>query len=603
MGNKISAIPNDQLQRRKSGCRIFLVIFLCVFLAIWLKAGRASSEETKDRFQSELIDDVILKRPLDLRGNVHLVGFKMDYEFDASLPPKDDGNPAIRKVCDAVCAALLALPEIDSVTIINSVSRLDSTRFRLVDKSDCIFESVIPQQPDSLRPNDYMSFEELDLTHKEEMQAGIVASQSLETAWRIRLSNTDCIIADRATTDPDFVIETSREEKGGVDLYPATWTWTYNQLPLVVERFEIRDASGTALIRRLFVQVRKIVYPIYPSVAASCGKLCFKFGWARETLRNTDIKEEFHPRTFLLNYTNIRRGVETVEVDQTISEALRRVLDDPDLSADDPVFKLTDTWMRSLTRASLTDTDKELLVDLIKDRRVTDFLGIWHAVSVLGADAQILADPIRDRIDLDYDKKEVVSPLSKQLPKIAALGNEKPDGSSRDAKNPSKNTSREHDIPSGPTESELAILQDPVKRMNADGLIIQQSDYGAAAVPLLVQIMREHMERTRDLRAANPQSRIPSEINPIDAAMVALCKIGPEAKSAVPELRRLRASWLGDSFRNDSQWHFTLARIGTPLDEIQPGIGSSMTPERYAKRLKYKLDNYIEQRDCKEMWM
>jgi hypothetical protein len=312
-------------------------------------------------------------------------------------------------------------------------------------------------------------------------------------------------------------------------------------------------------------------------------------GWSREELANFQPGEWDWQKddALLLEHTNLARGIELsalVGGKDAIAVNLRAAINDVTRPADDPAFGLADSWIRSLSRASLSDGDVELLIDLIEDDRVTTFQGMWHASRVLGPRVIELEGPIRKRIARDFERPEVVNPLSAQLISVT-------DQASSDL------------LAEGPGQADLAILQDPEKRLHARGLILRQSAYGVRSVPLLVKIMREHMERTRDARARSPGATIPSEIGPIDAAMVALCRLGPAAKSAVPDILGLRESWLKQSFSQDLQWQFTLARIGVPLSSIRKPEGlTQMSQEGYEASLRRRLARFDVERDCKGSW-
>lgn len=438
------------------------------------------------------------------------------------------------------------------------------TRFRLVSKRECSQPSVVPRYPGDLIRTQRERTGVSGNTHGEQM-GGPATAASLDAAWRVRLSRRDCIQADRVSSEPTLVIRDSfveypREQNWGFD-----WAWTFAPRPVTTRRLDILDSTGRVRFRRSFTSTKILGWPLRPGIVGSKGPVIpFPvFGWWRDTLRSFAADDEYRVNRFLLDHTNLTHGL-AVPVGQDTAAELRRVLDDPSAPASDPVFSLADDWMRALRLGKVTDAEKALLVDLVGDGRVTAFQGIWRAVRALGPDATILADPIRSRIAWDYDRRSVVRPLSAQLSAVSAPA-------------------------LGPSSEELAILSDPEKRLDADGVIIRQADYGAKSVPLLMRIMREHVARR--------------ELNPVDAVMVALCRIGPEAKAAVPELRALRSSWLSRHLSEDRYWQFTLARIGTPLNEVTPPEGLNMDSQRYADHLRYRLNDFNAQRDCKESWI
>jgi hypothetical protein len=82
-----------------------------------------------------------------------------------------------------------------------------------------------------------------------------------------------------------------------------------------------------------------------------------------------------------------------------------------------------------------------------------------------------------------------------------------------------------------------------------------------------------------------------------------LCRLGPEAEAAVPDILALHDSWLNRYFTRDSQWQFTLARIGVPLNKIpKPKSLVHDTQDDFEARLRRKLGKFNVSRDCRGSW-
>ncbi|MEW4449176.1 hypothetical protein [Qipengyuania sp. JC766] len=541
-------------------------------LVIWLYFGHSSRAVSKERFAKQVTADILPDRQVALSGEILLIG-RSEFEWHTKTGANE--RPRQRAVCDALCAALLANPAISGVTI-----RLNRTgkpwRFSIQPYARCDGNGIVPKNPDSLRSAEAPDADNSSLTHQEMMQSRMIESQTLAVYWRMRLAKENCIRIEQTRVEPDFQIRSEHETDYDRPTYRNDWAWTFDTLPVETQRFEILSRDGRLIARRSFVSTRMLAWPIHPGPVATTGPMNLPvFGWARTTLSNQPDDAEFNSTAFLLQYTDLSLTYAPRYPRSAIAAELRRLLADSSIAASNPGFSLSETWFRSLNRVSLTDADLDLFVALIEDPRVTNFYGIDHAVDALEGNAKTLEAPIKRRLSQDNVPSSVARDLSRQLPAITPLSN-------------------------APLPMDLAILNDPERRVAADGLIIEQADYGAQSVPLLLQIIREHVRRKERNWGGGANSV--NEINPIDAAMVALCKIGPEARDAVPEIRKLRSTWIGKTLASDRYWHLTLARIGTPLEEIGPPSGLNQSPREYAASLRKRVENYRDG-DCKEMWI
>lgn len=226
-----------------------------------------------------------------------------------------------------------------------------------------------------------------------------------------------------------------------------------------------------------------------------------------------------------------------------IRHELWAAVKNPDLPASDPVFAKVPEAMRLLNATPPEPADADLLIALIQDRRVTNFHWVWRTVDKIGADSARLHDPLVRRIWADYQSRDVVGPLAAQLPRIVHRAG-------------------------AITADEAAILASPDRRVHALGLIEMQAEGGADAVPMLVRIAGEHVDRWFALRA-HPTRHIEYELGPVDAARVALCRIGPSARAHVAALRALATSVHSEfnPFASPS-WGVAFARAGVPLADI-----------------------------------
>jgi hypothetical protein len=380
---------------------------------------------------------------------------------------------------------------------------------------------------------------------------------------------------------PDFTIVKSYENKFGPPVPAEKWNWTLMPLNVGIWRIQILDALDRPVFRKSHAVTLMLTKPLLPSIVGTKDYATPVFGWARDEVSNDPPRTQFDADLLLLQHTDlgdaIRAILASTDTMGKVREQVQAAVNDKSVDAHDPAFALVDVWMRSLS-AKQGPADLRLLTALIADSRVTQFQGMWKAVDALGADAAQLRLPILQRIARDSDKGEIVRPLAAQLPRLP---------------NP----------PVAMLPEESALLNDPQKRLHAKGLIIAQATRGEAAVALLLKIMRQHAERSSVARRGTPLASTPYEIEPIDAVQVALCRIGPAARAAVPELRRMsREGLFPTSFLADRNWKVMLARIGTPIEEIEKPQGLQTTQQEYEASLRHRLSHFNVNRDCAESW-
>lgn len=570
---------------KMSHFRVLTLTIFTLLAILWWTAADISREASRRRYEKSLLADIIPKEPITLSGSIRIVGFVQDKEPVDDQDRDERGRVReYRHGCNALCAALLATPGVTSVTVAELGDDLETpilkgnSRFRIVPRDQCQKPSVIPQSPDSMRaPRNREVFDD-GVAALESNEQGIINARLLETQWRIRLSSTDCIVADRDDTVSDFTILHTSPVKFGPRSQGWDWKWTREPLNVLTQRLEILGRDGQVHFRRSFTSTKMLVKPLLPSILGEqgAGIPMPVFGWARTTLSNFKAGEEFDFNLMLRTHTNVTEGLRTNTMTSSIAGQLRRAIDDPNLPDSDPIFALSETWMRSLSKEAIKQDDQKLLIALIKDRRVKNFLGMWNAVAALPDAGAILRSPILARIEADYSNAEAIKPLAAQLARL-------PKGDKDDHAH------------------ELYILNDPEMRLYAGGLIIHQSEYGSAAVPLLLKIIREHATRSMAARQAQPNEHIAYEIGPIDAAQVALCRIGPDAKQAIAELQNMTAQGLFlPSTLNDRSWKFMLARVGTEISDIKKPSGLNTSQKQYSQQLRDSLAAFDATRDCRE---
>lgn len=412
-------------------------------------------------------------------------------------------------------------------------------------------------------------------------QSPLARGQSLQTAWSLRLASRDCIVVDRILPHPDFTIIKSYENRFGPPVEAKAWSWSLAPLNVGIARLQILDRHGQAVFRKTHAETMMLTKPLLPSIVGTKDYATPVFGWARDNFSNDPAGTEFDADMLLLRHTDLSNAIRAMlgpaDTMDKVRLQLEAALNDNSLNARDPAFALVDVWMRSLSSHRIP-ADLRLLTQLIEDKRVTQFRGMWNAVDALGGDAAQLRLPILRRIARNSENGDVVAPLAAQLPRLP-------------------------DPPAQMLPEEAALLNDPEKRLHAKGLIIAQAERGESAVPVLLKIMRQHAERSNLARRGAPLASIAYEIQPIDAAQVALCRIGAAAGAAVPDLKRMMNEGLFPAnVLNDQNWKVMLARIGMPIDQIEKPHGLQMSQQAYEAWLRQRLSNFRISSDCRESW-
>ncbi len=586
------AMTGLQLSEISTSIKIATISILIACAAIllhWWTLTDASREESRYRLAHSVAPDVIPSAPIALYGDIKVIGITGDSEpVDPTDRDETGSVRAYRVGCDALCAALLAMPGVRSVTVVSVGVFKEAplpdagTLFRLVPRAECTGPTVVPQNPDAFPdPADAAAaarLEERAWGHRPDsarlQKAALLRRESLATEWRLRLSTRDCIVTELPIRYPDFTIAKYSYRRFNPVKFSNKWHWKIDPIEVTVARLEVADAAGRLRLRKTHASNLMIARPLHPFIV-DVNVILPIFGWARERLTFGAPLGDFDGRALLLKYTTLKPTKITGQSIPLVKARLIELVGNRSAPASDPAFGLVDGWMQSLGLATVQDDDRKLLVDLIKDKRVTQFQSIDDAIVHFGGDLTVLHAPILRRIAADGANREVVQPLAAQLSRL-------PDRSP------------------AIIALEDAILKDPKKRRYADGLIVQQADRGAAAVPLLVRIIREHAERSQIAREQAINNHPDQEIEPIAAARIALCRIGPAAIGAVDALREMMANdLLPERTLDDLNWKVMLARIGTPLHEItKPSSRRQITEAKFQERLGKNMVDFDVRRGC-----
>jgi len=546
-----------------------------VAAAIFWFGPQPSFLQSRSRLAQAIRPEVVPAAPIRLAGHVRVDSVSLELEQDPPGAPYDRAAFERRPyVCDALCAALLATPGVKSVTVnahgyseqAGAPLIAHARTFRLVPRSDCARPTVRPRNADALG--------------LERPSRGIVKSDgqfvaTLQAEWDVRLSTTDCIVAEAPRTEHDFIIRKHSYRAFAADPSPST-SWSLGPLSVSVERLDLTDGTGTPLLSKTLASTQALKRPLHIDVAGGLDN--FRFEWGRKRLAN-GRDYQLAANKLLADHTNLRTEVDRAAIVRASRDRLAQALDDPALPASDPAFKLAQPWLRSLEAKTATGDDASLASRAIRDPRVTDFDGIWNAIEALGERATDLRAPMIERIaSADLSAAEPPKAIGR------ALGS----------------------LPPGAfamlTDTERAILADPKRRVLAPGLISRQADRGAAAVPVLIDMLEYHLRKIAENKTRRGASS-DGDLAVVDRVRMAFCRLGPDASTALPAIDTLASQGLVDRrFAQAREWHLMLARLGKPVADIPKPEKLSGSEAQFHRNLQQRLDRFNPDRDCTGQW-
>ena len=510
-------------------------------------------------------------QPLIIAGHVRLDMPSVTTE------PFDPANPkAVRPVaCNALCAAMLFTPGVDSVTLNPSGARdateATATGAAPLDPAARTFRRVPRAQcTETLRPTDAGGF-----------GPDYDGVRALEAEWNLRLSTSDCIIAVPTRQQHDLVVVQGSYRLFGDRV--GGKGWSLGARAVGVDRLEIRRADGNVLLRALIAKTEALTRPLLITPGGSLEN--FSFGWSRTELYNTGRYATLDTAGLLKAHTNLVLTADPVATARLARDRLQAMVDDPAVTAADTGWSAAEGYFAQLRKTRIDEADRRLLPALIRDQRMVRFRGIWDAIHAFGDQGAILRDAMVDRLaapgsDDDREARRILGQAIANLPPATFAS---------------------------PSPAELRLLGDPALRSRAPGLIARQADRGAAAVPLLLDIIEYHSRAWADSRNDTTRRREPGDNRDavtIDAVRMAFCRLGPAGASALPRLTALERE--RDAARlpwGDREWTFALARLGQPIESFVKPDNLSGTTEQFHANLRRRLANFRPDQDCRSTFV
>ena len=511
------------------------------------------------------------------------IAMKGDIRIDRPRPRWDNLNTRDRAglrgfSCDNLCVALLFTPGVKSVTINNSYRLSDSEKragtggfdpeartFRLVPKSECQGPGLLP---DLVGANGLF-------------RDGIERGRALNAEWNLRLATDVCLVGSAPIAHHDLLIREGNIGGNG----PRRSDWGFGFTGPAVEFVEIRDSAGTVLLRRWKCSVSVLSRVLFVNMMGGIEN--FRFGWGRTTITNKKAWDAINLLRELEAHTTTVGKIQNADLLPALRQQLSKALDDPSLTTDSPAFQLLPAYFDALGNPLPAD-DVDLVTRLAADDRIGSYNGIYK-LGKLSTDQQA---PIRDA----FVKRAMTTAEPARLSRSGA------------------NIFIEKMAPGSfatLTADERRLLADPSKLWSLHGLAGRLHEGGAANVPLLLTLLRDHARvRQQNVEAARAgrigtyerQTENEGHSAVISGVRSALCRMGPAGASALAPLEAMLAD--GTIDRNQlwgfggSDWNLTLARLGKPIDQLKKPDSMSGTDESHRQSIRRKLERFNPDRHC-----
>jgi hypothetical protein len=510
-----ATISVERLLRAKTGAASFPIAIVAVIGLGWV-IMQPSHHSEQTRFDTAVIPDVLAVDPIRFSGDVRI-------EHDA---------PRKSTECDYLCAAILDLPGVDSVTVVSRRGEKSKdteavVAYTLVDAGDEAEPGVFPSNPGRL----IREHPEFVRQHFGDKLTN--AERSLEADWAMRLTSDEriCLVeptpADRADWTVRLISTRNQNEPG-------------------IQRVEIVDGSDTVRFRkshvRHFVPSRffYIGYDLRAGAAMSSNATFRIGGWEQHTpghpiqLEPTLLEAIEMPRLASLDDTRARLRFQ-----------VQRAMDDPNASP--ARLELARRWL-SIFFFDATQEDVPVIARVIGDERVKDIAVPLANVFRKGQVPAALKMVMARRITFDHASQSERLNLARLLASM-------PD---RTFANPAP----EH----------LAIWTRPELLEQSGPFLSRVADLGAErAIPILDNalqhaITKKHWNERREMIAG------------IRDAYATLGKEANTESTKISQLILQQPSPITSCFKDVTAWRVTLARMGVPLDDL-PFFPNSTTQQ------------------------
>ena len=490
------------------------------------------------KYEASLSPDVTPAEPIQLHGHVRI---EMDHRRGEAE-------------CDYLCAAMLDLPAVESVTIESSRFTKDgkesqTAAFKLVPEVDHPDPAVFPIEPGTILREDPRfrgSFKGREV---------ITAAKALEAGWALRLSGEERIVPCEPviSEQADWLIRLNIERQKSEPK---------------IRRVEVVDSQGTVRFRKSHVEhliparMFYIGFDLYMGAGTVSGA---SFHVGRQKRETSYLWLDLEPT--LLGAIELSDPAPDNTLLTRLRTEVERALDDPEASP--ARLELARRWL-ALFFFDAEDADIPLIARILADDRIHD---ITEPLDNVYGKAEVpteLKVAYAQRILMDHSTKHDRTMLASAL---AAM----PPGTFTE-----------------PDEAHLAIWSNVEISHEAAPFIARITDLDLElATNLLLNLLDESVLIEPEFE----QRKL------IENIQDCFAQLGPEASIAIPELRQrflAETSPMTRSRQSLDSWRFVFARLGVPLDNLpfsererkQPQTWLDNTKERIANRLqRYERKN------------
>jgi hypothetical protein len=511
------------------------------------------------------------------------IAMKGDIRLDLPGPRRDNidsrGKSGQRGFsCDNLCLALLFTPDVTSVTINNSrrLSTQDHRKgtggldpeartYRVVPKPQCPDGGLLP-----------------DLTGANGLFGGKPEEgKALNAEWNLKLANEVCLTRSAPIDRHDILV---RRGLYGGPIYRAK-RWSLAPREPSIEYVELRDAEGGVGLRRFKSSVPVLSRLLH--LVGEGGIEDFRFGWGTTKISNKPEYGEINLLRELEAHTTTVGKVSGKDLLPAMRDQLRTALADRTIAGDAPPFQVLPAYFDALPNP-LSSEDLAIVSGLARDDRIARYEGIWKLRTLSMEQQQEIRTALVERaLATDMPAKLLKSAANLFLDKM-------PEGSF-----------------SVLTAEEEQLLARPQQRWAMPSLIARLNEGGSERVPLLLSLIREHSlalrknqedARARRIGASKKSQENDGHKSVMQAARIALCRLGPSASAALQPLEDMLTSGImGENEmtgHNGVSWHMTLARLGKPIEQLTKPARLSGTHEAHQQRIRKKLERFDPNRGC-----